>query len=151
MLKRTDSRTAMNRSPIGTRLRKLKSMGSSRSLVVSLLRENRSQSRAVQVTEEQVRFSAVILLRPDNRRRMRFNIFYGCDLARGRFIHGNGLQRIHCQCFTRLRLGSHQRCRSSPHPLLAQGFVTNTLLSGDTRTVTFANGFVVREQIVTIK
>ncbi len=36
------------------------------------------------------------------------------------------------------------------HTRLAQGFVTNTVLSGDVRTVTFANGFVVREQIVTI-
>ena len=36
------------------------------------------------------------------------------------------------------------------HTRLAQGFVTNTLLSGDTRTVTFSSGFVVREQIVTI-
>jgi carbon monoxide dehydrogenase subunit G len=36
------------------------------------------------------------------------------------------------------------------HARLAQGFVTNTVLSGDVRTVTFANGFVVREQIVTI-
>jgi hypothetical protein len=36
------------------------------------------------------------------------------------------------------------------HNRLAQGFVTNTELSGDTRTVTFANGFVVREQIITI-
>ena len=36
------------------------------------------------------------------------------------------------------------------HTRLAQGFVTNTLLSGDTRTVTFSNGFVVREQIITI-
>jgi carbon monoxide dehydrogenase subunit G len=36
------------------------------------------------------------------------------------------------------------------HTRLAQGFVTNTLLSGDTRTVTFSSGFVVREQIITI-
>jgi Polyketide cyclase / dehydrase and lipid transport len=36
------------------------------------------------------------------------------------------------------------------HSRLAQGFVTNTLLSGDTRKVTFENGFVVREKIVTI-
>ena len=35
------------------------------------------------------------------------------------------------------------------HTRLAQGFVTNTQLAGDTRTVTFANGFVVQEQIVT--
>jgi hypothetical protein len=36
------------------------------------------------------------------------------------------------------------------HTRLAQGFVTNTVLSGDTRTVTFSNGFVVREQIITV-
>ncbi len=36
------------------------------------------------------------------------------------------------------------------HTRLAQGFVTNTVLAGDTRTVTFANGFVAREQIITI-
>jgi hypothetical protein len=36
------------------------------------------------------------------------------------------------------------------HTRLAPGFVTNTLLSGDIRTVTFSNGFVVREQIITI-
>jgi carbon monoxide dehydrogenase subunit G len=34
------------------------------------------------------------------------------------------------------------------HVRLAQGFVTDTKLEGDTRTVTFANGFVVQEQIV---
>lgn len=38
----------------------------------------------------------------------------------------------------------------SVHTRLAQGFVTATVLVGDMRTVTFANGFVVREQIVTI-
>jgi carbon monoxide dehydrogenase subunit G len=36
------------------------------------------------------------------------------------------------------------------HTRLAQGFVTATVLAGDIRTVTFANGFVVREQIVSI-
>jgi carbon monoxide dehydrogenase subunit G len=36
------------------------------------------------------------------------------------------------------------------HARLAQGFVTDTKLEGDTRTVTFANGFVVKEQIVSI-
>ncbi len=36
------------------------------------------------------------------------------------------------------------------HVRLAQGFVTDTKLEGDTRTVTFANGFVVQEQIVSI-
>lgn len=36
------------------------------------------------------------------------------------------------------------------HRRLAQGFVTNTVLAKDVRTVTFANGFVVREQIVAI-
>ena len=36
------------------------------------------------------------------------------------------------------------------HTRLAQGFVTDTLLNGDTRTVTFSNGFAVREQIITI-
>jgi hypothetical protein len=36
------------------------------------------------------------------------------------------------------------------HTRLARGFVTNVVLAGDTRTVTFANGFVVQEQIVTI-
>lgn len=34
------------------------------------------------------------------------------------------------------------------HTRLAQGFVTDTKLEGDTRTVTFANGFVVQEQVV---
>lgn len=34
------------------------------------------------------------------------------------------------------------------HTRLAKGFVTDTRLEGDTRTVTFANGLVVREQIV---
>ena len=34
------------------------------------------------------------------------------------------------------------------HARLAQGFVTDTKLEGDTRTVTFANGFVVQEQVV---
>jgi hypothetical protein len=36
------------------------------------------------------------------------------------------------------------------HTRLAQGFVTDTKLEGDTRTVTFANGFVVQEQVVSI-
>lgn len=36
------------------------------------------------------------------------------------------------------------------HTRLAQGFVTDTVLANDTRTVTFANGFVVHEQIVTV-
>lgn len=36
------------------------------------------------------------------------------------------------------------------HVRLAQGFVTDTKLEGDTRTVTFANGFVVQEQVVSI-
>lgn len=36
------------------------------------------------------------------------------------------------------------------HTRLARGFVTNTVVQGDTRSVTFANGFVVQEQIVAI-
>jgi hypothetical protein len=36
------------------------------------------------------------------------------------------------------------------HTRLAQGFVTNTVLAGDIRTVTFANEFVVKERIVTV-
>lgn len=36
------------------------------------------------------------------------------------------------------------------HTRLVQGFVTNTVLEGDIRTVTFANGFVVQEQIVSV-
>jgi hypothetical protein len=36
------------------------------------------------------------------------------------------------------------------HTRLAQGFVTNTVLVGDVRTVTFANGFVVKEKIISI-
>jgi len=36
------------------------------------------------------------------------------------------------------------------HTRLARGFVTHTELEGDTRTVTFANGLVVCEQIITI-
>ncbi len=36
------------------------------------------------------------------------------------------------------------------HTRLAQGFVTDTSFAEDVRTVTFANGMVVREQIVTI-
>jgi hypothetical protein len=36
------------------------------------------------------------------------------------------------------------------HERFAKEFVVNTVLEGDTRTVTFANGFVVKEQIVAI-
>jgi len=36
------------------------------------------------------------------------------------------------------------------HTRLARDFVTNVELAGDVRTVTFANGFVVKEQIVAI-
>src|SRR5882757_2972942 len=36
------------------------------------------------------------------------------------------------------------------HTRLAVGFVTNTQLEGNWRTVTFANGFVVREQLVAL-
>jgi len=36
------------------------------------------------------------------------------------------------------------------HARLAQGFVIDTKLAGDTRTVTFANGFVVQEQVISI-
>lgn len=36
------------------------------------------------------------------------------------------------------------------HTRLAQGFVTDVVLTGDVRTVTFANGLVVREQIIAI-
>jgi carbon monoxide dehydrogenase subunit G len=36
------------------------------------------------------------------------------------------------------------------HTRLARGFVANVELAGDVRTVTFANGFVVKERIVTI-
>jgi carbon monoxide dehydrogenase subunit G len=36
------------------------------------------------------------------------------------------------------------------HTRLARGFVTRTVLSGDTRTVTFSNGFIVHERIITI-
>lgn len=36
------------------------------------------------------------------------------------------------------------------HTRLAQGFVTDTTLAGDVRTVTFTNGLVVREQIIAI-
>lgn len=36
------------------------------------------------------------------------------------------------------------------HTRLAQGFVTDTKLDGNTRTVTFANGLVAQEQIVSI-
>jgi len=35
------------------------------------------------------------------------------------------------------------------HLRLAQGFVTDTVLDGDVRTVTFANGFIVKERIIT--
>ena len=36
------------------------------------------------------------------------------------------------------------------HIRLAKGFVTDTKLEGNTRTVTFANGFIVQEQIVSV-
>jgi hypothetical protein len=36
------------------------------------------------------------------------------------------------------------------HTRLARGFVTDTKLEGDTRTVTFANGIVARERIIDI-
>ena len=36
------------------------------------------------------------------------------------------------------------------HIRLARGFVTDTKLDGNTRTVTFANGFVVQEQVVSV-
>ena len=36
------------------------------------------------------------------------------------------------------------------HTRLARGFVTNTVLEGDSRLVTFANGAVVRERLVTV-
>ncbi|MGZ3241080.1 MAG: SRPBCC family protein [Burkholderiaceae bacterium] len=36
------------------------------------------------------------------------------------------------------------------HTRLAQGFVTNTVLVDDMRTVTFTNGFVVKERIITV-
>jgi hypothetical protein len=36
------------------------------------------------------------------------------------------------------------------HSRLAAGFVVSTVLEGSVRTVTFANGFVVKEQIVTV-
>lgn len=36
------------------------------------------------------------------------------------------------------------------HTRLAQGFVVDTVLNGDTRTVTFANGFVVQERLLSI-
>ena len=36
------------------------------------------------------------------------------------------------------------------HTLLVPGFVTNTKLEGDVRIVTFGNGLVIREPIVTI-
>jgi Polyketide cyclase / dehydrase and lipid transport len=38
----------------------------------------------------------------------------------------------------------------SVHSRLALGFVTNTVLDGDVRTVTFANGFVVKERIISV-
>ena len=38
----------------------------------------------------------------------------------------------------------------SVHTRLAQGFVTNTELVGDVRTVTFVNGFIVKERIITV-
>lgn len=36
------------------------------------------------------------------------------------------------------------------HSRLAAGFVTSTVLEDSVRTVTFANGFVARERIVTV-
>jgi len=36
------------------------------------------------------------------------------------------------------------------HSRLAQGFVTDTKLAGNTRTVTYADGFVVQEQVVSV-
>lgn len=36
------------------------------------------------------------------------------------------------------------------HVRLAKGFVTDTKLDGNVRTVTFANGFVVQEQIISV-
>ena len=36
------------------------------------------------------------------------------------------------------------------HTRLARGFVKDTVRSGDVRTVTFANGFVAREQLVSV-
>lgn len=36
------------------------------------------------------------------------------------------------------------------HTRFARGFVTNTVRSGDERTVTFANGFVARERLVSM-
>ncbi len=36
------------------------------------------------------------------------------------------------------------------HKRLAKGFVTNTTLDGEVRTVTFSNGLVVRERIVSV-
>jgi len=36
------------------------------------------------------------------------------------------------------------------HVRLAQGFVTDTKLEGDTRTVTFSNGLVIQEQVVSM-
>jgi hypothetical protein len=38
----------------------------------------------------------------------------------------------------------------SVHSRLAQGFVTDTVLDGNVRTVTFANGFVVKERIIAV-
>jgi hypothetical protein len=36
------------------------------------------------------------------------------------------------------------------HTRLAQGFVTDTVLADDIRTVTFANGYIVKEKIITV-
>ena len=36
------------------------------------------------------------------------------------------------------------------HTRLAQGFVENTVLDNDVRTVTFSNGFIVKEHIVSV-
>lgn len=38
----------------------------------------------------------------------------------------------------------------SVHTRLAQGFVVNTMLDGEERTVTFANGYVVKERIISV-
>ncbi len=66
-----------------------------------------------------------------------------------RGIHGFDLPGVPRQGAAAVRLGGDQG-RGRVHTRLAQGFVTNTVLEGATRTVTFANGFVVQEQIVAI-
>ncbi|HEY6644361.1 SRPBCC family protein [Povalibacter sp.] len=42
------------------------------------------------------------------------------------------------------------RAVDAVHTRLARGFVTDCRLAGDTRVVTFANGFVAKERIITI-